>query len=245
MTPDESRSTVRTLALTISAVAALAVVIGLASFAIDSDPWTPGSAALISIGLVMCTVTAVTGFLLVRAPWGRWGLVGCVIVAMLLALATESEAWILTVCVGIVAVVGLAGPWLRLWLRRLPSADGPNRVAMSLMLVAPTAPLVVGLAAHNQSHWLEWVAAGTGVGSSFAYARGIPGAIWLLRLGFPAAGIAAAFASPMPWAILMVAFTVSVAVMAWLPDARRVVTTPAPVLPQPRPGRKRTVDANE
>ncbi len=39
--------------------------------AIDPEPFSPGSAVLIALGVLAYTVLALVGILLVRAPWAR------------------------------------------------------------------------------------------------------------------------------------------------------------------------------
>jgi len=236
---------VRRLSLVFASLSAVTVVAGLTAFAIDPAKFSASSAALVSLGLLLCTVTAVTGFLLVRAPWGRWGLCGVTGIAMVLSTTNQTNVVIGVMALGAIAIVGLAGPWVRFWVRQQPIPDGPNTVAVSLIAVAPIAPLIVGLAAYDESHWLHWVAAGVAVGSSFLYSRGLPGGLWLLRLAVPMTGIVAFMVGPLPWALLVGAGSITVATLAWFPAATAVTATPTPPLPAPRPPRKVRSDADE
>ncbi len=238
-------SAVRRLSLVFASLAAATVVTGLTAFAVEPAQFSASSSALISLGLLLCTVTAVTGFLLVRAPWGRWGLCGVTATAMVLATTNQTIVVFGIMALGAVAIVGLAGPWVRFWVRQQPVPDGPNTVAVSLVFVAPVAPLIVGLAAYDESHLLHWLAAAVAVGSSFLYARGLPGGLWLLRLATPVSGIAAFMVCPLPSALLVGIGSVTVAVLAWLPAAAAVTATSTPPLPAPRQPRKVHSDADE
>lgn len=164
---------------------------------------------------------------------------------MLLATTNETIAAYGVMALGAASIVGLAGPWVRFWVRQQPVPDGPNTVAVSLVAVAPVAPLVVGLAAYDESHWLHWLAAAIAVGSSFLYARGLPGALWLLRLAVPVSGLAAFIVCPLPSALLIGAGSLAVALLAWLPGATAVTATPSPTLPAPRQPRKARSNADE
>jgi hypothetical protein len=233
----------RRLALVTATIAAVTVMGGLIAFAVDPWNFSTSSAALIAIGLMMSTLVALSGFLLVRAPWGRWGLVATTATSMVLASANAAPAVIFVLIAGAVTIVLLAGPWLRFWVRQYRAVDAPNAVATGLIVIAPVAPLVIGVGAYDSAHWTQWVAAVVATGSSFAYARAIPGAIWALRLALPVAAAAAMFASPLPWSIVIGFGTAVGTVAAWLPAARQATATPSPALPAPRSPRKDDDDA--
>lgn len=236
---------VRQLSLVLASLAATTVVAGLVAFTVESGGFSPSATALVSIGLLLCTFTAVTGFLLVHAPWGRWGLCGVTAAAVVLATTNTSAVVFVVVALGAATIVGLAGPWIRFWVRQQPVPDGPNAVALSLVTVAPVAPFIVGLGAYDTSHWLHWLAASTAVVSSFLFARALPGSLWLLRLVVPVTGVAAAVVSPIPAGLLTWIGALGVGVLAWLPGAASVTTNPAPHLPAPRPPTKVPSDAGE
>lgn len=236
---------VRQLSLVLASLAAATVVTGLVAFAVEPGGFSPSSTALVSIGLLFCTFTAVTGFILVRAPWGRWSLCGVTAAALVLATTNKSAVVLVVLALGAVTIVGLAGPWIRFWVRQRPVPDGPNAVALSLVTVAPVAPFIIGLGAYDSSHWLHWLAAVTAVTSSFLFARGLPGSLWLLRLLVPMTGVAAAAVSPIPPGLLAGAGALGIGVLAWLPGAASITTTPTPHLPAPRPPTKVPSDAGE
>lgn len=223
----------RRLAVTFTLTASLAVVLALVVLTIDPGQWTPSSVALISLGALATTLVFVSGFLLVHAPWARWGLVGAAAGAMVLSSSAGSiTGWIVLV-LGSTTIVGLAGPWLRFWVRQQPVPEPLSPVVVSLMAVAPTAPLVVGLAAYDTASPTQWIAAAVAVSGSFLYGRGLPGALWLLRVAVPVAAVPAVIASPLPHVVVLAIGTTVVTVLAWLPASRHASATPAPVLPTP------------
>lgn len=234
----------RRLAVTFTLTASLAVVLALVVLTADPGEWTMSSIALVSIGALATTLVFVSGFLLVHAPWARWGLVGVTAGAMILSSVNGSTGGWLILIFGGVTIIGLAGPWLRFWVRQQPVPEALSPVVVSLMAAAPVAPLVVGISAYDTASAAQWVAAGVAVTASFLYGRGLPGALWLLRLGVPLAAVPAVLASPYPHVGLLVVSTAFVTALAWLPAARHATATPAPVLPTPLQ-RRETADAED
>jgi hypothetical protein len=201
--------------------------------------------ALVTAGYFASSMVALVGWLLVRAPWGRWSLVAATAGGMLLASTLDSAAVYLPLAIGAAAISIVSGPWLTLWVRQHPPPGGPNPISLSLIVVAPLSPLVVGLAAYDAAHWTHWLAAITGVVGSWAYGRGLPLAVWSLRVAVPVTSIAAMATSPMPSLVLLGAGAGLVAVLAWLPGSTQTSTFPNPPLPAPRRPRRETTDASD
>lgn len=235
----------RRLALTLSTTASAAVVAGLVAFTLDSGSYSPSSVGLISIGVLASTVVADVGFLLVRAPWGRWGLVLVTTVSMVLGTFDSGVAGYLVLALGGVSIVGLAGPWLRFWVRQRPAADALPPVVVTLLAVAPIAPIVIGIAAYDTASWMHWATAATIVVASFLYSRGLPGSIWLLRLLVPLGAAGSLLTMPWPTMALAAISTIAITLAAWLPEATSATSIPAPVLPAPYARRKDRADASD
>lgn len=223
----------------------ITVVTGLVMFVAADTPYSQSSLALIAIGYLASSIVALVGWLLVRAPWGRWSLVTATAAGMLLASTAGSAGLFIVYAVGGGAIIAISGPWLTLWVRQHPPPGRPNPVALTLITVAPLSPLVVGLAAYDSSHWSHWVAALTGVMSSWAYGRGIPLAVWSLRIAVPTTSLAAIITAPMPTALVLGFGAAFVTILAWLPAATATTTFPNPPLPAPRPQRRETSDASD
>ena len=224
---------------TVSAVLSiLAIFGGIAAFAAADTSFSTSSVALITIGYIGSSIAALVGWLLVRAPWGRWSLVTATAGAMLLGSMLDQPVELVVLTIGGAAIIALAGPWLTLWVRQYPPPGGTNRIALSLIVVSPLSPLVVGLAAYDSSHWAHWLAALTGVMASWAFGRGLPLAIWALRVAVPVTSVAAMWASPMPSLLLLGFGAGFVTLLAWLPAATQTSTFPNPPLPSPRPQRE-------
>ncbi len=231
----------RRLATTTAALALTSVLLATAAFAADPGGSNAVAVMLIAIGVGVVTIVMLAGFLLVRAPWGRWGLAATTAFGLLLIPDMSSVLAIIGALLGATAVFLLLGPWLRFWTRLLPTPDGPGPIPFALMLVGPVAPIVIGLGGHDAASWIHVIAATVVVSASTAYAKAVPGSVWMLRIVAPAAGLAAAIASPLPWAMVIYLGVAALTVMAWMPSAAAVVATPPPVLPTPvAPSTRRT-----
>lgn len=220
--------------LLIGATALCAVALGVLAILTFDGSMTSSSAALIAFGLVVAGLTSLAGLLLARSPWARWTLIGTVIVAMGLASLDSSPLTWATLAVGAFALVGLFGPWLRLWIRHHTITDAPGPTVVFLLSVGPAAPLFVGLCtAWSGADPLSWLLACTTLAASMLYGRGSSFGLWILRLAVPLIGVGAAVtAGPLGGALIGVG-VVAVTVAAWLPAARKTTTVIAPVLPEP------------
>lgn len=234
----------RRLAVTFTLTASLTVILALVVVTIEPGVWSSSSIALISIGALTSTLVLVSGFLLVHAPWARWGLVFATAGAMALSTVAGTVGAVIVLVLGGVTIVGLTGPWLRFWVRQHPVPDALSPVVITLMATAPAAPLVIGVAAYDSAFAVQWLAAGVVVGSSFAYGRGFPGALWLMRTAVPLASLAAVWVSPLPHVAILAVCGLIVTALAWLPQASHATASPAPVLPAPRQP-KEALDADE
>ena len=229
----------RTVAITIGAIAILAVAAAAIALVADPEPIDAGAAAMIALGLMTSGLTALSGLLLARAPWGRWGMAALVVLAMGLATVSDSAVTWIALALGAGALVGLLGPWLRLWTRHRPAVEAPGPVPITLMALAPTAPLVVGLTAVEGISWAHWLVVLVAATGSILYAQGARAGLWLLRVGVPIAGVLA-IRETGGWGFFALAVaTTTVTVLAWLPAATRTTTVITPPLPNPVPRKPR------
>jgi hypothetical protein len=134
------------------------------------------------------------------------------------------------------------GPWLTLWVRHEPAADTPGPVVVGLIAVAPGAPLFIGLTALDGLHPAHVVLIVVATTSSWAYGRGIPGAIWALRVAVPIAGAAAIAYTQGPGQAVLTVAVVAVTITSWLPHALRATAVITPPLPEPVKRPKRSSD---
>jgi len=219
--------------LTIGVLAFAASVIGAGTFAVDPQPFDQAAAIVVLAGVVVLGITGLVGLVLTRAPWGRWTLLVCVVLALVLAAIPGAAGFWITLAIGTPAIVALLGPWLTLWVRHEPSADAPGPVVIALIAVAPVAPLFVGLSALGGLNLAHIVLIAVAAVSSWAYGRGIAGGIWSLRLGVPIAGAAATAATVGAGQVMLGVAVIAVTIAAWLPYAKQATAVITPPLPEP------------
>ena len=213
-------------AVTTVALSSLAVVV-------DPGPIDEVAASLIAVGLMIAAIATLAGLSLARAPWGRWGLAGTVVLGLALSSVSSATMTWIAYATGAVALVGLFGPWLRLWIRHRRVADAPGPVPLSLISVAAVAALYVGLCAFDGADWTHWILVLVAIGSSITYAQGMTIGIWGFRIAVPATGVLAATHTTLPGLVPLIAGVTAVTVLGWLPAARRVTTVITPPLPPP------------
>lgn len=201
----------------------------------DPDPFSPGSATLVVAGVVVYTAIAAVGILLVRAPWARWvALVVAITTLFLGSLGGTPGAFPITATVvSLLAVGGLAGPWLRIWLRQRPGA-GAGPVAVALPLVALFGLPLAGIAAPDAPSPVVLAVAFAGPLLAWAYARALRWGLWGLRLVAPALALTAAVSVDGWGSAWLVAYAVSVAAVAWTTAAAEAQSPVQAPLPPPR-----------
>jgi hypothetical protein len=225
------------LPIAIGALAFLAVVIGSVALLNDSGPIARSSVAMILIGVNGVALSGLAGLILVRAPWSRWVLAGSVVSATALASIGGGPWFWIVLVVGAVAIVGVSGPWLTLWVRKRPVAEPLGHVPVALLASAGLAPIVVGFSAYQglaASHWLLVLIA---IASAWAYGRGLRLGIWGLRVAVPVSGAAAALQTAFAGNIAVGAGALVITVLAWTPQAKQVTAVITPPLPSPVPRR--------
>lgn len=221
------------LPIAIGASAFTAVVLGASAFLIDSGPVAWSSAVMILIGLLASALAGLAGLLLVRAPWGRWLLGVAVVSAVVGASIGESALFWVALAIGSVAIVGLSGPWLTLWVRRQPVSEQLGIIPVLLLASAGFAPIFVGLAAYEGVALGHWALIGAIQGSAWAYGRGLPFGIWGFRLVAPLLGLVAASQTSAPGNIAIAVGALLITAIAWSPRSTQVTAVITPPLPAP------------
>jgi hypothetical protein len=195
-------------------------------------PFSPGSAVLVVAGVVIYTSIATVGILLVRAPWARWLAFATVVATLVLGSLGETigALAITATALSLVAIGGLAGPWLRIWLRRRPGS-GAGPIAAALPLVALSALPLAGIAAPDALSPAVLAVAFAGPLLAWAYARAFRWGLWGLRVVTPALALIAAVATGGWGAAWLVAYAASVVALSWMPaagEAQSPVQAPLP-----------------
>ncbi len=201
----------------------------------DPGPFAPGSALLITVGSWTYALIAIAGMLLVRAPWARWlGLGTATGTLVVVAIVGFDSGWVVpAIGAALIAILGLAGPWLTPWLRQRPGT-GPEPAAVALPLVAVGAPAVAGIAAWDGLVAAVVIAAIVGPVSAWAYGRAFRSGLWSLRFAYPIVAVVAAIQLEPAGAALMVAHGAAVATLSWSRAASRAQRSIAGPLPAPR-----------
>ncbi|MCJ7780328.1 MAG: hypothetical protein MUQ27_05835 [Acidimicrobiia bacterium] len=221
----------------ISGLFATAQILWSMRLAIDPDPFAVGAAVLVISGIVLYTVIAVVGILLVRAPWARWLALYATLVTLVVGTLGGVSPFlsIVATAMSLSAVGGLTGPWLRIWLRQRPGA-GIDPAAVALPLLAIAALPLAGLASPEGLTVPAVASAVLGPVLAWAYARAFSWSLWALRIVVPPLAIIAAFAAGGWGAVAFIVFGVAVSALAWSPGARDALSPVQAPLPPPRVG---------
>lgn len=221
--------------LIISALFVAAELLWSIRLTISPEPFSPGSSALIVAGIIIYSVIAVVGMLLVRAPWARWLALSTAICTPIIGAfgGVTRPLAIAATTMSLAAIGGLAGPWLRIWLRQRPGA-GVGAAAVSLPLVAVAALPLAGLASVGSPNPVALALAFVGPVLAWAYARGFSIGLWGLRTVAPMLALGAAIATGTWRASAFVIYGASVGVLAWSAGARDALSSVQAPLPPPR-----------
>jgi hypothetical protein len=208
----------------VSAVIVAGVLALAVQLAVDSEPFAPGPAALLAVGMAALALVAMVGLLLSRGRWSLW--LAYTVSAAVLALATVVSAgrWLVAaVVLTLAGVTGLAGPWLRGWLRQRPAATGPG--ARPVLLLLGALALLPGASVASPSGLSGWHIALVVVAaaSAWAYSAAFAAGLWTLRSAVPALSVAAAFASPPAGTAYLAAHGLALGYLAWSGESARPV----------------------
>jgi hypothetical protein len=204
--------------------------------AFGSGPFSPSSAALLAIDLLMVETLIAVGVVLSRGRWTRRA--GWLLLAgqALLAVFIEVDGWwIAAVVCTAISVFLFAGPWLSSWLRKLPSADGPAPRAAGLALGLFALPALVAVTSPGGVTAAGWVLSGFAFVSAWAYSRAWLTALWAIRTALPVLGIIAAAGLSWPGGLSLGLGIVMLTALAWAPDVLQAAATPPPAATNPIP----------
>lgn len=201
---------------------ALALSIHLA---LQPDPFASGPSAVLAAGVLLFAVITAAGLMLSRGRWALRLAFTMVGAQFGLAMALDIAPWLVAALVlNGVALAGLAGPWLKGWLRLRPAADGPGPRPVLLLLGALAYLPAVAIASPSGLDWQHGFLAGIGVLGAWAYSRALRAGLWLLRFAIPLAAVAAAFASPPAGALYLSVHAVATTYLAWSGESVRAIT---------------------
>jgi hypothetical protein len=199
-------------------------------------PFAPGAGAVLALGLVIFVVIAAAGLLLSRGRWAPPLAAIVTVAAMGLAVVIEDlTAWaVIGLVAGALTLAGLAGPWLKGWIRERPSAQGPGPKAMGVVFGALTLVPAVALASPSGLEPAHGILGGAGLLLAWGYARARLWALWGIRLVLPVLALPALYVSPWPGKVLL-AVVVGITVgLSWTREAFFAVAPLMSRLPGPR-----------
>ena len=226
---------------TARAVAVAMALAGAAAaihLAVGDDVFAPSSAVVVALGVVMFTLIAMVGLLLVRSMWSRVLSAAVLGFDLVLVAVVGLEGWGLVAAVAAVAALGgLASRPLEQWLRKRPPIDGPDGRAVALALGLLALVPAVGLAAPDGLSTAHGVLGSAGVLLAWAYSQAQPWAIWAIRLGLPVLAVPALLVEPRQGAVALGALVAGLVALAWTPQAY-AATAPRPG-PLPAPARRK------
>lgn len=203
--------------LAVALTTATATIAGVIGLAVSPDPYAPGVALLAALGMVLFTIVSVSGTLLARSRWARPAASAVGVAWLAVGIVVDSGWGYVMMVTGAATLGAAAGPWLRGWLRRLPSSDGPPPAAVVVLLALVATPAAVALTGTEPSAAL-WAFAGWSALIALALARALPGALTAARLGHPLAAAAAIPFLPLLPAVVATASGLVVALGAWRRD---------------------------
>ena len=232
------------LPIAIGTSAFLGITLSCLAFVSDSAPISRSSAAMIVLGLMIMALGGLAGLVLARAPWARWLLSVTVVASIFLASSSTSALFWAALVIGAVAIIGLTGPWLTLWVRQYRAADQLGVVPGALIAASGAMPILVGSASYTGVVAVHWALVAAALVSAWAYGRGLAIGIWGFRVAVPALGLLAASRTLEPGSIAIAIGTLAVALMGWSPQAQRLTAVITPPLREPV-SRKEAGDANK
>ncbi|MDX1690112.1 MAG: hypothetical protein R3290_03710 [Acidimicrobiia bacterium] len=199
--------------------------------ALDPEPFAGDSAAVLAVGGGVLALVAVTGIVMARGRWARWTAASLVALWLGLAAAMPLDAGGGAV-LALTAMAGtaVAGPWLDRWLRRLPSADGPEPLVVATVVGIAALPLVVALTRPGGLSPAAWTLVAVATVTAWTLARALRLGLWSARVALPLAGGWAAVDGGVPGGIVIGAVAVVLTLAAWRRAVRLAVD---PLLPPP------------
>ncbi len=191
--------------------------------AFQTSRWDSHSATLLAAGLLLATAVNVVALLLSPGRWVRNSVAVIAGAWAVVAIALPVDMWWIMALVTHGAGVTLA--WTRSldsWFLQVKPDRVPTRATM-LALGLIWLPAVVGGLGDPGVSPSGWVLVAFGWLGGWAYARALPGALWLVRLGLLPLGIVSVLGlQPVAAAGLLVTVS-TLTFLAWTADARLAV----------------------
>lgn len=211
-----------------AALILVGTVLSAARLFFGPGPWEAQAASLLALGLVLANGVNIVAMLLAPGRWVRN------------SIALTATAWVVVAVVlpvdplWIGALVAHASGVASAWTGSLDPwflQTKPDRVPVKAVVLALGLVWLPGLAGGLGIPEVSaggWVLALFGLGSGWAYARAVPGALWAVRLVLPPLTAYSAVGLQLPAAVGVLAAGSTLTALAWTADARLAVRRPVP-----------------
>ncbi len=204
-----------------ASVTLLSALLWAAALVLDPGPLAPESILLIGVGLLSLATTAVIGVIVTGARWAwRLGLAVIALCALIAIIVPIDAIWVAALCITALALVGWLSPPLVRSLRRQRPISGPPTRAMLIPLLLLGFPVVLGLAAWDESSWATVTVGLTAPLTALWYARVLPLGLLLVRVIWPVIAIGLFPAQPVVPAAVSAIAGITVSVLAWHPSVK-------------------------
>ena len=201
------------------------------------DPFAPGAALTVALGLVLISVIDAAGLLLSRGRWSRW--LGCIIAggeSALFVITEVTAIGIASLALTGIFLVGLTGPWLNGWIRQRAAADSPGTRPLAVVFALLALLPAVGIASPSGLSTWRGILGGTAVLLVWSYARAQLWSLWAVRLALPIISIPAVLSTPIVGAVLLAGIVLVASTAAWTRESLLAVNPLLDRLPGARVG---------
>ena len=187
----------------------------------EPGPFSSAATFLVGIGIIGMATVGLVGTVLAGGRWAQRLNLSAQGVTLVIAVLRPIDIWwMIALAMTVVAIIFvLVGP-VEAAVRKLPSATGPPKRSVVVILMLLATPAVLGLVAYESATTPTMIVGLSGPLVAYWYSRILPGGYYLLRLGWPAMAIALAFAQDPAAATATVGWGAAVAIAAWHPSVR-------------------------
>ncbi len=181
------------------------------------------AAAVAAVDLLIVTLVAIVGLVVVRARWARRFSMAVIGLMAGMALTMPiSNNWVVALLLSGVAVSAVVGPSLEDYLQP-PTSGGPPPKAVTLLLTLLVLPGVTAFLTGSPVPIAAWFVIIGAPAVAWAYGKGRVEGLWAARIGIPIAGLVTLWGLDW-WAVALLAASVAGETwLAWSGDVARPV----------------------
>lgn len=168
----------------------------------------------IAVSLWTATVAAIAGMVVSRSRWARRTALAVTAAQAILAVIWPVDGWWAAAAVaGVGTALAVGGPWLNGIVRSRPAASGPPTRVILIPLLLISVPFLLGVAGSGRA-WalIAWLSA---LLAAFWFIRVLPGALIVVRLGWPVLALALAWPLGWPAGAVLAASGLALPALSW------------------------------